>query len=111
MITHFVSSSLCQSGLRATIFSYSSAAILLLILTIIPFQSIASFLFSKCSTISLATRSNLSSDHTIASSLAHFDLSFCFQLSSSASVISSNSLSIFGLFDSSKFILASLGSK
>jgi hypothetical protein len=64
--------------------------------TIIALPSIASTRFSKCATRSAATSAMRFGSPTSASSAAHFVLSFSFFVSSSPSVISSNSASIFG---------------
>jgi hypothetical protein len=64
--------------------------------TIIALPSIASQRFSKCATMSAATSAMRFGSPTSASSAAHLDLSFSFFVSSSPSVISSNSASSFG---------------
>ena len=75
--------------------------------TIIALPSIASSRFSKCSTMSLATSSSRFSAPTTASSCAHLVLSFSLRSTSSPSVASSNSGSIFGRSASSSASLAS----
>ena len=64
--------------------------------TIIALPSIASTRLSKCFTRSSATILILFGSPTSASSAAHLDFSFSFFVSSSPSVISSNSSSIPG---------------
>ena len=64
--------------------------------TIIALPFIASKRFSKCATRSAATTAMRFESPTSASSAAHLVLSFSFFVSSSPSVISSNSASSFG---------------
>ena len=94
------SSSPCQAGRSATISRYRSTQIRRLMQTIIALPSIAASRFSKCSTRSRAMSLMRFSEPTTASSCAHLLLSFSLRSTSSPSVASSNSGSIFGRSDS-----------
>ena len=98
---------MCQCGRSATIALYSSTQIRRLMQTIIALPSIAASRFSKCSTRSSAISLIRFSEPTMASSCAHFVLSFSLRSTSSPSVASSNSGSIFGRSDSFSSSLAS----
>ena len=104
----FSSSLSYHEGLNFAIALCRSTQIRLDMQTIMPFSPVRDVLSSKCVTMSCAILSILFGEPATLSSLAHLLLSFSLPSTSSPSVNSSNSLSIFGLSSGFSSSLASL---